>query len=87
MYPILVNMRQLLQQTLRVLIMIEDVKKFIDQIDPDVFLDQFLSLIEEQKVCEDFNDVCDVRLTSFGRCCVKCGILPDFWEGDGGEKY
>ena len=56
-------------------------KTLLENIDTEKFLEEFLSIVEEQKVCSDSDDKCDIRITSFGECCVKCGLLPNFWEG------
>ena len=60
--------------------MLDSVEDFLNGIDPDDFLEQFLSLVENQTTCKDIGEVCDIRVTSFGNCCVKCGLLPDFWN-------
>ena len=58
----------------------KDVKDFLDGLDHEKFLDQFLEIVEKQVVCSDIGNVCDIRLTSFGKCCVNCGLLPEFGE-------
>lgn len=62
--------------------MLKKAEECLANINPDEFLDQFLSIVEKQITCVDNNDICDIRPTSFGMCCVKCGLLPDFWKED-----
>ena len=59
--------------------MLNNAKECLANINADEFLDQFLSIVENQITCVD-ND--DIRSTSFGMCCVKCGLLPDVWKED-----
>ena len=58
--------------------MINNVKECLANINAD----EFLSIVENQITCVDNDDICDIRSTSFGMCCVKCGLLPDFWKED-----
>ena len=59
--------------------MLNNAKECLANINADEFLDQFLSIVENQITCVD---ICDIRSTSFGMCCVKCGLLPDVWKED-----
>ena len=52
--------------------MLNNAKECLANINADEFLDQFLSIVENQITCVD-ND--DIRSTSFG----MCGLLPDVW--------
>lgn len=55
-----------------------NVEDFLEGVDIEEFLDQFLEIVEDQVVCSDIGNTCDIRLTSFGKCCVNCGLLPEF---------
>lgn len=58
----------------------KDIESFLDEIDPEVFLSQFLEVVENQVICSDIGNTCDIRFTSFGKCCINCGLLPEFGE-------
>lgn len=59
-----------------------DNKTTLDIFDTEKFLEEFLSILDEQKICSDIGDECDIRITSFGKCCIKCGLLSNFWENN-----
>ena len=61
------------------------IKSLLDSVDTEEFLEQFLSVVEKQTTCSDVGEACEVRFTSFGNCCVKCGLLPKFWEESDGK--
>ena len=58
----------------------KEVEESLKDIDHEEFLEQLLAIVEKQVVCSDVGNVCDIRITSFGQCCINCGLLPHFWE-------